>query len=70
MIHKSVLLEELVENLKLKPGMTVVDGTLGAGGHSEEILKRILPGGKLISIDWDPRPVESFKEIMVTINGK
>ena len=62
MIHKSVLLEELVENLKLKPGMTVVDGTLGAGGHSEEILKRILPGGKLISIDWDPRPVESFKE--------
>lgn len=62
MIHKSVLLEELVENLKLRPGMTVVDGTLGAGGHSEEILKRILPGGKLISIDWESRPVESFKE--------
>ena len=62
MIHKSVLLEELVENLKLKPGMTVVDGTLGAGGHSEEILKRILPGGKLISIDWDKRAAENFKK--------
>lgn len=56
------MLEELVENLKLRPGMTAVDGTLGAGGHSEEILKRILPGGRLISIDWDSRPVESFKE--------
>ena len=62
MIHKSVLLEELVENLKLKPGMTVVDGTLGAGGHSEEILKRILPGGKLISIDWDKNATKNFEK--------
>lgn len=62
MIHKSVLLEEVIKNLNLKPGMTVVDGTLGAGGHSEEILKKILPGGKLISIDWDERAVENFKK--------
>jgi 16S rRNA (cytosine1402-N4)-methyltransferase len=62
MIHKSVLLEEVIKNLNLKPGMTVVDGTLGAGGHSEEILKKILPGGKLISIDWDSRAVESFEK--------
>jgi 16S rRNA (cytosine1402-N4)-methyltransferase len=62
MVHKPVLLKEVMENLKLEPGMTVVDGTLGAGGHSLEILKRILPGGKLISIDWDKRAVRNFKK--------
>ncbi|MFA6193449.1 MAG: 16S rRNA (cytosine(1402)-N(4))-methyltransferase RsmH [Parcubacteria group bacterium] len=62
MIHKSVLLKEVIENLNLKPGMTVVDGTLGAGGHSIEILKKILPGGKLISIDLDSQAVENFKK--------
>lgn len=42
--------------------MTVVDGTLGAGGHSEEILKKILPGGRLISIDWDEGAVWNFEK--------
>jgi len=62
MIHKPVLLKELIENLNLKPGMIVVDGTLGAGGHSIEILKKILPDGRLISIDRDKRAVENFPE--------
>ncbi len=62
MIHKPVLLGEAIENLNLARGMTVVDGTLGAGGHSSEILKKILPGGKLISIDWDERAIENFKK--------
>jgi 16S rRNA (cytosine1402-N4)-methyltransferase len=66
MIHKSVLLKEVIESLNLKPGMTVIDGTLGAGGHSEEILKRILPGGRLISIDWDSRAVDNFKKRLRT----
>ena len=56
------MLEELIENLKLKPGMTVVDGTLGAGGHSAAILEKILPGGRLISIDWDERAVQNFEK--------
>ncbi len=64
MIHKPVLFEEIIENLNLAPGMTVVDGTLGAGGHSVEILKRILPGGKLISIDWDKRAIQNFQKIL------
>jgi 16S rRNA (cytosine1402-N4)-methyltransferase len=62
MIHKSVLLGEVIEKMSLKPGMTVVDGTLGAGGHSAAILKKILPGGRLISIDWDERAVEDFRQ--------
>ena len=63
-IHKPVLLKEVIKNLNLRPGMTVVDGTLGAGGHSLAILKKILPGGKLISIDWDWRAVENFQKIL------
>jgi 16S rRNA (cytosine1402-N4)-methyltransferase len=62
MIHNPVLLGEAIENLKLEPGMTVVDGTLGAGGHSEAILKKIIPGGRLISIDWDRRAIENFEK--------
>jgi 16S rRNA (cytosine1402-N4)-methyltransferase len=62
MIHKPVLLEEVIESLNLKPGMTVVDGTLGAGGHSLAILEKIIPNGKLISIDLDKRAARSFEK--------
>lgn len=60
-IHKPVLLEEVIENLKLKNGDVVIDATLGGGGHSEEILKRILPDGILIAVDQDADAIEKFK---------
>ena len=50
--HRSVLLEETIEGLKVKPDGLYLDGTLGGGGHSSEILKR-LKGGCLIGIDQD-----------------
>ncbi len=53
MEHKSVLLNESIELLNLNPGMTVVDGTLGGGGHAAAILERISPGGRLVGIDRD-----------------
>ena len=53
MEHTTVLLDETVDALRLRPGMTVVDGTLGGAGHAEAILKQILPGGRLIGIDKD-----------------
>lgn len=53
MEHTTVLLKETVDALNLKPGMTIVDGTLGGGGHAEAILRAITPGGKLIGIDKD-----------------
>jgi 16S rRNA (cytosine1402-N4)-methyltransferase len=69
-IHKSVLLDEVIEGLNLKEGMTVVDATLGGGGHSIEILKRILPGGKLIVIDRDKEAIRRFKNKIKELNIK
>lgn len=63
-IHKSVLLKESIELLKLKPGMTVVDATLGGGGHSREILKKIGLRGKLVAIDQDEKAIENFKRYL------
>ncbi len=44
--------------------MAVVDGTLGAGGHSLAILKKIFPGGRLISIDLDKRALRNFEKVL------
>lgn len=51
--HTSVLLEETIEGLKIKPEGIYVDGTLGGGGHSEEIARRLGNSGRLIGIDQD-----------------
>lgn len=74
--HSSVLLYETVSALKLKPGMTVADGTLGGGGHALEILKRITPGGRLIGIDKDEyalcaakKKLSAYKENTVYVHG-
>ena len=51
--HTSVLLNETIEGLKIKPDGIYVDGTLGGGGHSFEIAKRLNDRGRLIGIDQD-----------------
>lgn len=51
--HISVLLKETVDGLNLKPGAVVVDGTMGFGGHSEEVLKRLNGTGHVVCIDQD-----------------
>ncbi len=51
--HKSVLLEETIEGLHIKPEGTYVDGTLGGGGHSYEVLRQLNDLGRLIGIDQD-----------------
>lgn len=51
--HKSVLLDETIEMLNIKPNGIYVDGTLGGGGHSYEICKRLDKNGRLIGIDQD-----------------
>ena len=56
--HYSVLLDETIENLNIRPGGTYVDCTLGGAGHSEQILKRLTEGGRLIGIDRDSLPLK------------
>ena len=60
-IHKSVLLEETVAALDIKPDGVYVDGTAGGAGHSSEIAKR-LKGGLLIALDRDPDAVKTASE--------
>lgn len=61
-IHKSVLLDEAVENLALSPGQRIVDCTLGGGGHTMAILNKITPNGKVLAIDLDKTALNRFKE--------
>ena len=60
-MHKSVLLLECIENLNLKENSVIVDCTLGYGGHSSEILKRIKKG-YLFAFDQDNDAILSSKE--------
>lgn len=48
------MLEETLRCLAPRPGETMLDGTLGLGGHAAEILSRLSPGGELIGLDRDP----------------
>ena len=73
--HISVLLNECIENLNIKPDGIYVDGTLGLGGHSEQILKR-LKSGRLIGIDRDESAIKrtgerlkSYADKMTLVHG-
>ncbi|MDY3013726.1 MAG: 16S rRNA (cytosine(1402)-N(4))-methyltransferase RsmH [Evtepia sp.] len=56
--HRPVLLEECIQALNIRPDGTYIDGTLGRGGHSEQIAKRLTEGGRLICIDRDRQALE------------
>ena len=60
--HKTVLLKEAIENLKVRSEGTYVDCTLGEAGHSLEILKELGPKGKLLSIDRDEEVIDFVKK--------
>jgi 16S rRNA (cytosine1402-N4)-methyltransferase len=57
LIHTTVLLNEAVAALEIKPDGIYVDGTFGRGGHSRKILEQLGPKGKLIAFDKDPAAV-------------
>jgi len=61
-IHIPVLLHEAVDSLAINPKGFYIDGTLGDGGHSFEILKKLSPKGLLISIDQDQHAIDFVKE--------
>ncbi|HXV77984.1 MAG TPA: 16S rRNA (cytosine(1402)-N(4))-methyltransferase RsmH, partial [Candidatus Polarisedimenticolaceae bacterium] len=54
-VHEPVLLRETIDWLAVRAGSTVVDATLGPGGHAHALLERIGPSGRLIGIDRDPQ---------------
>jgi 16S rRNA (cytosine1402-N4)-methyltransferase len=60
--HISVLLNETVEGLNIKPDGVYVDGTLGGGGHAYEVCRRLSGKGRFIGIDQDGDALEAAKE--------
>ena len=60
--HKSVLLRETIEGLRIRPEGTYVDGTLGGGGHSLKILEKLNDQGRLIGIDQDEAAIAAAGE--------
>jgi 16S rRNA (cytosine1402-N4)-methyltransferase len=57
--HTSVLIQESMGLLKPRPGECYLDGTLGGGGHAEEILLRSSPDGRVLGLDWDEDAVRA-----------
>ncbi len=67
--HYSVMLEETIEELKVKPDGTYLDGTLGGGGHACEVCKR-LEGGRLFGIDQDEAAILAATERLKEFGDK
>ncbi|MEL7337606.1 MAG: 16S rRNA (cytosine(1402)-N(4))-methyltransferase, partial [Planctomycetota bacterium] len=57
-IHIPVLPEEILQGLQPTPGMCLLDGTLGGGGHTLMLAERVAPDGRVIAIDRDMNAVE------------
>ena len=68
--HKSVLLFETIDNLNIRPDGIYVDGTLGGGGHSFQILKNLGDGGRLIGIDQDEDALKAAGERLAIFGDK
>ena len=60
--HTSVLLQETIDGLNIRPDGVYVDGTLGGGGHSYEIASRLSDRGQLIGIDQDEAAITAAGE--------
>ena len=58
-VHKSVVLKETIDGLKIKPDGIYVDGTLGGGGHASEVARRLSDKGSIIGIDQDAAAIEA-----------
>ena len=64
-LHRPVLLKEIIDFLNLAPGKIIIDATVGGGGHASEILRRISPGGLLIGIDRDGESLEIARKRLI-----
>ena len=62
--HISVMVREVIDYLKVGPGKTYVDCTLGGAGHAAAIAERFMPDGFLVGIDQDQDAIENAKEVL------
>jgi 16S rRNA (cytosine1402-N4)-methyltransferase len=63
-VHRPVLVREVLQLLEPSPGLVVVDGTVGGGGHSKLILEQLGPDGKLIGLDRDPEMLARASRVL------
>ncbi len=68
--HKSILLNEVINSLNIKADGIYADGTLGGGGHSYEIAKRLSDKGRLIGIDQDEAAIKAAGERLKEFTDK
>ena len=68
--HKPVMKEECMQGLFLKVGGLYFDGTVGGGGHSYEILKRISPNGRLIATDLDDEAIQAASKRLAEFGNR
>jgi 16S rRNA (cytosine1402-N4)-methyltransferase len=66
-MHLSICVNEIMEILNIQPGEVGMDATLGYGGHSAEMLKRLQPGGRLYATDVDPFELPKTKERLTAL---
>ena len=66
-MHRSICVNEIMEFLKIVPGQIGLDATLGYGGHSLEMIKCLLPGGRLYAIDVDPFELPRTKDRLASL---
>ena len=65
--HTPVLAAEVLRVLRPRPGQTLVDCTLGLGGHSRLLLERITPGGRLVGMDFDLGNIERARTLLSAV---
>ena len=68
--HVPVLLDEVLQFLNVRPGGVIADATVGLGGHSAEIARRLGAQGKLICFDRDPEAMELAKARMDEVRAE
>ena len=66
-MHRSICVNEILDFLQISPGQKGLDATLGYGGHSAEMLKKLVPNGHLFAIDVDPFELPKTKERLAAL---
>ncbi|MCM8812232.1 MAG: 16S rRNA (cytosine(1402)-N(4))-methyltransferase RsmH [Candidatus Omnitrophica bacterium] len=69
-VHKPVLLHEVVSGLAVRPGGVVLDATIGLGGHAQALLESAGPDGRLIGIDRDKEALEAAEKRLQKYGGR